>query len=123
MAINYEKLSGAIVGTSKSGINGYQQKTSDGIRVLTSFKDGKIQKEIVQMPKNTSSISDTYVRNFKTNEETTITKYFDDATGKVRSLFSDTKSLKGSTKNNPILRYVEQIFEDGKLNEFKSFKR
>ena len=78
-------------------------------------------KEITQMPKkNSGSIQDTYINNCKTGQTTTITKHFNKLTGKVCSLFSQTKALE---RKNPIVRFIEQYFEDGKLKASLSSKR
>ena len=124
MGLTFEHIAAKHIGTSKSGIRVQQQIKPDGTSRLTSFKKGKIFKEVTQMPIKSIGGIDTFVNNYKTGESTVITKFIDRETGKIKSIYSYSRSLGDPLYDNKIIRFMQQSFKNGKLFESASgFKK
>lgn len=117
MGLSFENVLGTHIGTSKSGIKVKKHVMSDGATRMTSFKRGNVLKEVTQMPQRCIGGVDTFVHDFIAGESTTITKFIDRTTGKTTALFSYSKPMDGPFAEHRILRFMQQIFKDGKLVE------
>ena len=108
---------------SKSGIEVYERTAKNGERVLTSYKDGaifkQITKEATQLKQDGSSSFNTLVKNYGKDEFTSITKHTNQAS-QTSSIHSRTKAWDGKTDVNTMQHellksYHSQTFKDGKL--------
>lgn len=114
---------GKLIGTSKSGINVYESISQNGSKVLTSYKNGgvfkEVTKEATQVSKDGSSYFNTLIKDYFKNEYTTMTKHFNKH-GKTTCIASTSRDWNGvedvGTLGHKVLsRGASQYFEAGKL--------
>lgn len=114
---------GKLIGTSASGIKVYEATAQNGSRVLTSYKNGSLFKEVTreadQFSRDGSHSFNTIVKDYNKGEYITKTKHLNKA-GKTTCVCSGTKKWDGIADatemgQKPFIKTMSQCFKNGKM--------